>query len=86
MCERGEGFLSDPAEQQTGHGDAELGRRDEAIRITLCALHDGSGAAASADHLFDAGRANGDQREFGGDKEAIGEHEQQHQQDAGCRG
>ncbi len=73
-----QGRLANPAKRQTGHGDAELRRRDVAVRIVQRAPDGSCAAMPFGDQLVDARLAHRDQRELGGDEEPVGEDERQH--------
>ena len=70
--------LADPPEADAGHGDAELGRRDVAVRIRDGAPHGTRTPVPLGHQLVDAGLTDGDDGELGGDEEPVGQHERQH--------
>ena len=78
----GQRRLADPPEADAGHRDAELGRGDVAVGIVDRAPHRARAAVAFGDQLIDARLADRDDRELGGDEEAVGEHERQHGSEA----
>ena len=75
--------LADPAERQRGDGDAELGRGEIGVEMVDRALSSvWAFAPPVGDELGDAAAAHRHQREFGGDEEAVGGHEDEHRPDA----
>ena len=74
----GDGGFADPAEGEAGDGDAELDGGEELVDGVL-ELEGGAGAgAAEGDELLDAGLADADEGELGGDEEAAGQDEEGH--------
>ncbi len=74
----GYGGLADPAECEAGGGGSELDRGEEFVDGVL-ELEGGAGAgAAEGDELLDAGLADADEGELGGDEEAAGQNEEGH--------
>ena len=67
--------LADPPEREGGDGDAELRRRQIGVEAVDRALQRGGVHAPQGDEFGDAAAADGDQRELGGDKESIGQDE-----------
>ncbi len=70
--------LADPAQRQARQRDAELGGRQVGVEVRDHVLRDLGAAVALAPDL-DLRRPHLDQRELGGDEEAVQEHEQERQ-------
>lgn len=78
----GYGGFADPAEGEAGYSDSELDGGEEFVDGVL-ELEGGAGARpAKGDELLDAGFADADEGEFGGDEEAAGQDEEGHQDHA----
>ena len=74
----GDGGLADPAEGESSDGDAKLDGGKELVDGVF-ELEGGARAGpAKRDELLDAGLADADEGEFGGDEEARGEDEEGH--------
>ena len=74
--------LADPAQGQTGHGDAELHGVEDVVEL-LMELVDGARAqAVGRDHLLQPRLAHVDQREFSGHEERVCRDQQHHHHDA----
>jgi hypothetical protein len=68
--------LADPTERETGEGNTELGCRDVGIEVVE-EVENAPGAFLSFFlQLLDTRAANGDQREFGCNEEAIGKNKE----------
>jgi hypothetical protein len=71
----GEGRFANPAQGEAGDGDAKLGRGDVGIEVIEAAQDGGGPSVALRRQMLDAGAADGDQGELGGDEEPVGEDE-----------
>jgi hypothetical protein len=69
--------FADPAETETGHGDAQLRRGDVAVRIADGAADRARAAVPLGNHLIDTGLAHRDDRELRGHEESVGEDQRQ---------
>ncbi len=78
--QRRERGLADPPEPQTGHGDAELRRRDELIRILERAPHRARHPAPFGKQLIDPRLAHRDDRELGCDEKPVCQNQRQHRE------
>ena len=84
--DRGERRLGQPAEAEARHRDAELRRGDVAIGRGDGAAHGSRAAVPFGDHLIDARLAHRDDRELGGDEEAVGAHQRKQPHEPPQRG
>ena len=80
LQEPGHGRLGDRAERQRADGDAELGRGHH-LRQVLQAVQHLAGPRGLGGERFDLAAADRDEGELGADEEAVGEHEQQREQE-----
>ncbi len=71
--------LTDPAQGQADHGDAQLDAVDDFVQIAVQTLHNAGADPAGLDELLDASIADADQRELRGRKESVGRHQKQDQ-------
>ena len=72
-----EGGLTHPAERQAREGDAELARREVGVEMGQLMARELRPPAARLGERIELGRPHLDQRELGGDEEAVERDEQQ---------
>jgi hypothetical protein len=77
LDERRDGGFADPPQPQGGDGDAELGRREVVVEVVQGVLQGSRPGPALIDHLVDRRRPDADERELGGDEEAVERDEKQ---------
>jgi CBS domain containing-hemolysin-like protein len=69
--------FADPAEAERGERDAELAGRQIGVQMAVHVAEQASAPAAAGGQGRGLGLAQLDQREFGGDEEAVQQHQQQ---------
>src|SRR5262249_52290081 len=70
-------WLADPAERQGRDGNAELVRREVGCQVLRDFQRQTRAGVASSNELLEARRPHFDDRELGGDEEAVRENEQE---------
>ena len=68
--------LADPPERQAENGDAELARGDVAVEVGNAILDVARAGPPLGHELLDARLSDGDERELGGDEEAVEEDQE----------
>ena len=76
--EAGDDGLADPAEGEAAEGDAELDGGEKFVEVLLKTADGTCSEDFLGDELLDAGFADADEGELGGDKEAVGEDEERY--------
>ena len=81
----GEGWLTNPPQRERRDRDAELGSGDVAVEVLQRDLDRSRPSQALSGHLVDLAAAGSDERELGGDKEAVERDERENGNETGRR-